>query len=61
MFLLQTKKQLVQPMLFVFLGLELNSEKMEVRIPLHKIQEIIDRIDNFLQRENRLYLGFSTR
>lgn len=34
-----------------FLGLELDSEKMEVRIPLHKIQEIIDRIDNFLQRE----------
>ena len=34
-----------------FLGLDLDSEKMEVRIPFQKIQEIIEQIDNFLQRD----------
>ena len=35
-----------------FLGLEIDSEKMEICIPIRKIQEIMQQIDNFLHREN---------
>ena len=34
-----------------FLGLEIDSEKIEIRLPIRKLQEIMQRIDNFLHRE----------
>ena len=34
-----------------FLGLEIDLEKMEIRIPIRKLQEIMQRIDNILHRE----------
>ena len=35
----------------LFLALEIDSEKMEIFIPIRKLQEIMQRIDNFLHRE----------
>ena len=34
-----------------FLGFEIDSEKVEIRIPIRKLQEIMQRIDNFWHRE----------
>ncbi|XP_052214344.1 uncharacterized protein LOC127833226 [Dreissena polymorpha] len=33
-----------------FLGLELDSDKMEIRLPLHKVQEVLILLNNMLQK-----------
>ena len=37
-----------------FLGFELDSNKMVVRIPKEKIQEILFKIDDFVEKENKV-------